>query len=71
MRVKHRLVCPKCGEGFIVNPKPHEECITFIGDPIPLIRYGSAIPHCTKCGEHYKIQIDTETLEIEINDIYK
>ena len=71
MRVKHRLVCPKCGKGFIVNPKPREINITVIGEPTVYTNRETPVPRCSKCAEMFYISINTETLEIEINDIHK
>lgn len=61
-----RLVCPKCGEGFISRNK--EEDLYYVdSDNKPLAV--SKEPHrCNKCYTAYKIYIDPNKLSIEIEE---
>lgn len=68
MNVKQRLVCPKCGKGFIVNPTPEGECVHFLGEPYSRVMHGVRIPHCESCKKIYSISVDEESLEFTITD---
>ncbi|NFO35124.1 hypothetical protein FDB37_16270 [Clostridium botulinum] len=71
MDVKQRIVCPACGEGFIVNPKPPEEYYHMVWDINPIRLPISTQPHCDNCNVNYNISINTQTLEISISSIKK
>lgn len=72
MLIKQRLSCPKCGEGFIVNPKPPVDKVNVIGIDEPLERpRWIRIPHCDKCRHTFSVSFDFEKLEIEIVDHWR